>query len=146
MTIIEKTAIEQRHALLNKEISAKELLDLTYKNIEEKDEKIGAYNSLTKEYAYETARKVDEKIAKGEELPLMAGIPLALKDNMNLKGSYTTASSKILENFVSPYDATVVTKLKENLAIMEAGFAKMDMETLQENSGEIASLLEDLDK
>ncbi len=115
MTILEQTAVEQRKALLNKEISAKELLDLTYQKIEEKDELIGAYNSLTKEEAYETAKKVDEKIKLGEALPPMAGIPLGLKDNMNLKGSKTTASSKILENFVSPYDATVVTKLKENL-------------------------------
>ncbi len=115
MTIIEKTAVEQRQALLSKEIKAVELLDLTYEQIEKRDEEIGAYNSLTKEYAYETAKKVDEKIEKGEELPLMAGIPLALKDNMNMIGSYTTASSKILENYVSPYDATVVVKLKENL-------------------------------
>ena len=58
---------------------------------------------------------VDEKISKGEELPLLAGVPLALKDNMNLKGSKTTASSKILENFVSPYNATITNKLLNNL-------------------------------
>lgn len=70
---------------------------------------------MCKEQALETAKNVDEKIAKGEPLPPLAGIPLALKDNINLKDTKTTASSKILENFVSPYDATVSTKLKENL-------------------------------
>lgn len=113
--IIEKTASEQREALLNKEISAKELIEATYNRIEAVEDKIGAFNSLTKELAIETAKKVDEKIAKGEDLPLLAGIPLALKDNINLKDYKTTASSKILENFVSPYDATVTKKLKENL-------------------------------
>ncbi len=136
MSILEKTAAEQRKALLDKEISAKELLDLTYKKIEENDDKIGAYNCLTKEYAYETAKKVDEKIAHGETLPLMAGIPLALKDNMNLKGYKTTASSKILENFVSPYDATVTAKLKENLVpiVGKANLDEFAMGSSNENS------------
>ena len=66
---------------------------------------------MTEETALETAKKVDEKVAKGEELPLLAGVPLALKDNMNLVGSKTTASSKILENFVSKLeDVCVVEK------------------------------------
>lgn len=68
---------------------------------------------MTKDIALETAKKVDEKIAKGEELPLLAGIPLALKDNMNLKGSKTTASSKILENFVSPFNCNNQRKIVE---------------------------------
>ena len=100
---------------MNKEVSAVELINEEYKRIENIDAQIGAFNSLCKEQALETAKKVDEKIAKGEALPPLAGIPLALKDNINLKGTKTTASSKILENFVSPYDATVSLKLKENL-------------------------------
>ena len=95
---------------MNKEISAKELLDETYKRIEQVEPKVQSYNCLTKELAYETAKKVDEKISKGEQLPTLAGIPLALKDNMVIKDYPTTASSKILENFISPYDATVVKK------------------------------------
>ncbi len=113
--LLKKTASEQRKALLNKEISAVELVNAEYKRIEEVDEKLGAFNSLCKEQAIETAKEVDKKIAEGEILPPLAGIPLALKDNINLKGTKTTASSKILENFVSPYDATVSVKLKENL-------------------------------
>lgn len=113
--LLKKTAKEQREALLNKEISAVDLINAQYKRIEEVDEKLGAFNSLSKEQALETAKEVDKKIAAGEKLPPLAGIPLALKDNINLKDTKTTASSKILENFVSPYDATVSKKLKENL-------------------------------
>lgn len=123
--LIFKSASEQRKALLNKEISAKELLDLTYERIEVVEGKVDAFNSLTKNLAYETAAKVDEKIAKGEELPLLAGIPLALKDNIVSKNSLTTASSKILANFESPYDATIVQKLNENL-IPIVGKANLD--------------------
>ena len=103
--LLRKSAAEQSKALKNKEISAVELTNAAFERIDTIEEKIGAFNSLTKDTALETAKKVDEKIAKGEELPLLAGIPLALKDNMNLVGSRTTASSKILENFVSPFQA-----------------------------------------
>lgn len=115
MELLKKTAVEQHKALINKEISAKELVKASIERIEKLDETLGAFNSTTFDKALETASKVDEKIAKNEEIPILAGIPLALKDNMNLKGAKTTCSSKILENFVSPYDATVTTKLKENL-------------------------------
>lgn len=136
MELLKKTAVEQRKALLNKEISALELVEETFREIEKNDDKIGAYNSLTKEDAINCAKQVDEKIAKGENLPLMAGIPLALKDNMNMIGSKTTASSKILENFVSPFDATVTKKLKEN-HVPIIGKANMDefaMGSSNENS------------
>ena len=113
--LLKKTAAEQKKALLNKEISAVELVNAEYERIAQVDDKLGAFNSLCKEQAIETAKEVDKKIAAGEELPALAGIPLALKDNINLKDTKTTASSKILENFVSPYDATVVKKLKENM-------------------------------
>ena len=97
--LLKKSATEQRKALLNKEVSAMELVNAAYERIDEVEDRVKAFNSLTKEIALETAKKVDEKIAHNEELPLLAGIPLVLKDNMNLVGSKTTASSKILENF-----------------------------------------------
>ena len=134
--LITKSSKEQRKALLNKEVSAVELAEAVYNKINETDEKIGAYNSLTKDYAIETAKKVDEKIRNGEELAPLAGIPLALKDNINLKSYPTTASSKILANFVSPYDATVTKKLKTDL-IPIIGKANMDefaMGSSNENS------------
>lgn len=134
--LIFKTASEQQKALLNKEISAKELLDLTYERIEEVEGKVDSFNSLTKNLAYETAKKVDEKIAKGEKLPLLAGIPLALKDNMCTKDSLTTASSKILANFESPYNATIVEKLNQNLVpiVGKANLDEFAMGSSTENS------------
>lgn len=115
MELLEKTAVEQHKALVNKEVSAVELTQMAFERIKKTDEKLGAFNSLTEENALETAKKVDEKIAKGDSIPMLAGIPTALKDNMNMIGSYTTCSSKILENFISPYDATITVKMKENL-------------------------------
>lgn len=120
-----KTASEQREALLNKEISAVELVESSFNRIQEVESKVEAFNSLTKDLAIETAKKVDEKIKNGEPLPPLAGIPMTVKDNINTKGYKTTASSKILENFVSPYDATVVKKLHENL-IPIVGKANLD--------------------
>ncbi len=115
MELLEKTAVEQHKALVNKEVSAVELTKASIERIEKLDKTLGAFNSVTCDMALETAKKVDEKISKGETIPMLAGIPTALKDNMNAIGTKTTCSSKILENFVSPYDATITTKLKENL-------------------------------
>lgn len=134
--ILKSTAAQQRKALLSKEVSATELANATYEQINTTDEKLGAFNSLCKEQALETAKEVDKKIANNEELPALAGIPLGLKDNMNYKGSHTTASSKILKDFVSPYDATIVKKLKENF-IPIIGKTNMDefaMGSSNENS------------
>ena len=100
LELLKKSAIEQSKAIQNKEVSAVELTQASLDRIKSLDEKLGAFNSLTEDTAIETAKKVDEKVARGEELPLLAGVPLALKDNMNLVGSKTTASSKILENLV----------------------------------------------
>ena len=134
--LLRKSAAEQSKALKNKEISAVELTTAAFERIAEVDEKLGAFNSLTKETALETAKKVDEKISKGEELPLLAGVPLALKDNMNLIGSKTTASSKILENFVSPFNATVTEKLLNNLVpiVGKANLDEFAMGSSNENS------------
>jgi len=120
-----KTATELRKALLSKEISAKEILDESYKRIEQVDEKLNGFISLTKDLAYKTAKQVDEKLSINADLPPLAGIPLALKDNMCVKGTETTASSKILKGFVPPYDATIVKKLHENL-IPIVGKANLD--------------------
>ena len=136
LELLKKSAMEQSKALKNKEISAVELTKASLERIKAIDEKLGAFNSLTEEIALDTAKKVDEKIAKGEDLPLLAGVPLALKDNMNLIGSKTTASSKILENFVSPYNATATQKLLNNL-IPIVGKANLDefaMGSSNENS------------
>ena len=131
-----KTTGELRKALLKREISAKELVDASYNKIEEVDGELNAFISLTKESAYKTADEVDKKIKANSDLPPLAGIPMAIKDNMCMKGVRTTAASKILENFVSPYNATVLEKLEENL-IPIIGKTNMDefaMGSSSENS------------
>lgn len=134
--ILKKSAAEQSRMITNKEITATELTQAALDRINAVDDKLGAFNSTTGEIALETAKKVDDMVAKGEKLPLLAGVPLALKDNMNLIGSKTTASSKILENFVSPYNATVTQKLLDNY-IPIVGKANLDefaMGSSNENS------------
>ena len=134
--ILKKSAAEQARMVADKQVSATELTKAALDRISEADDKIGAFNSITDEIALNTAKKVDDMVAKGEELPLLAGVPLALKDNMNLIGSKTTASSKILENFVSPYNATVTQKLLDN-GIPIVGKANLDefaMGSSNENS------------
>jgi len=134
--LLKKSAAEQAKMIANKEVSAVELLNATFERINDVEDKVKAYNSLCKDLALETAKKVDEKISKGEELPLLAGVPLTLKDNMNYIGTKTTASSKILENFVSPYNATVTEKLINNM-IPIVGKANLDefaMGSSNENS------------
>ncbi len=134
--LLRKSAKEQSEALRNGEVSAVELTKASLNRIKNIDDKLGAFNSLTEETALNTAKKVDEKLAKGEKLPLLAGVPLALKDNMNLIGSKTTASSKILENFVSPYNATVTEKLLNNLVpiVGKANLDEFAMGSSNENS------------
>ena len=134
--LLKKSATEQSKAIKNKEVSAVELTQASLKRINELDGKLGCFNSLTEEIALETAKKVDEKIANGEELPLLAGVPLALKDNMNLIGSRTTASSKILENFVSPFNATITQKLLDNYVpiLGKANLDEFAMGSSNENS------------
>jgi len=134
--LLKKSATEQAKAIKNKEISAVELTKLALDRIKSLDDKLGAFNSLTEDTALETAKKVDDMVAKGEELPLLAGVPLALKDNMNLKGSKTTASSKILENFVSPFNATITQKLLDNCVpiLGKANLDEFAMGSSNENS------------
>ena len=134
--ILTKSAAEMSRMIANKEVSSVELTQASLDRITEIDDKIGAFNSTTGDIALETAKKVDDMVSKGEKLPLLAGVPLALKDNMNLIGSRTTASSKILENFVSPYNATVTQKLLDNY-IPIVGKANLDefaMGSSNENS------------
>lgn len=136
MELLKKTAVEQHKALVNKEVSALELTKASIERIEKLDPTLGCFNSTTFDSAIETAKKVDEKIARNEEIPMLAGVPTALKDNMNFIGSKTTCSSKMLENFVSPYDATITTKLKENLVpiLGKANLDEFAMGSSNENS------------
>lgn len=102
----------------NKEISCEEVVNYYIKNIKEKEENINAFISLQEEKALEKARNLDKKIAKGEKVGRLSGIPIAIKDNLCTNGVATTCASKMLEDFIPPYDATVIKKLEEEDAIL----------------------------
>jgi len=106
-------------------ITSLELTEKYFDSIKEKDDKILAYLTLNKDNALKSAQEVDDKIKKGEEIDLIAGIPMALKDNMCQKGVRTTAASKILDNYIAPYDATVVKKIKKE-GVVILGKTNMD--------------------
>lgn len=111
MNLVGKRVQELRSLLVKKEVSSLEILSAHLEHIEKNDSKVQAFNCLTIDLAKKQARKVDEMIAKGEPLPPLAGIPVAVKDNMCVPGYPTTCSSKILENFQPPYQSTAVTRL-----------------------------------
>jgi len=118
LSLYKKTAHELHQLLQSKEISALELTKNIFDRIDAKENEIGAYLEITKSQAEETAKIVDEKISRGEKISALEGIPCAIKDNICTKGIKTTCASKILENFVPPYDATVITKLKSQNPVL----------------------------
>lgn len=113
MRLYEKTASELSEMLKNKECSAVELCDDVLSRINEIENKIGTYVTVAEESAKENAQKVDKAIAAGEKLHPLAGIPIGIKDNISTKGIRTTCSSKMLENYVPPFDATVMNKIND---------------------------------
>lgn len=112
MRLYEKPAHVLHDMLVNKEITAVALTEDVLKRIDEVEGDVKAYLTITRDEALAQAKAVDEKIAKGETISFLEGIPGAIKDNICTKGIKTTCASKILEHFVPPYDATVMTKIK----------------------------------
>ncbi len=112
MKLYEKTASELSEMLRNKECSAVEILRDVNDRINAVEDKVGAYVTIN-EKAEESAKKVDEAIARGDKLHPLAGIPIGIKDNISTKGLRTTCSSRMLENYVPPFNATVIDKLNE---------------------------------
>jgi len=108
------TAHEAIDLIKKKEVKCQEVVESVLERIKQVEDKVKSYITITEEQALENAKKIDEKIAKGEQVGSLYGLPIALKDNLCTDGIKTTCASKILYNFVPPYDATVVKKLKEN--------------------------------
>lgn len=125
LNLYEKTASELSSMLKSKEISSVELTESVFDRIESVEDKVNAYVTLNKEQALETAKAVDEKRANGEELSPLAGIPMGIKDNISTKGLRTTCASKMLENYVPPFNATVMNKLNDAGAVI-TGKLNMD--------------------
>jgi aspartyl-tRNA(Asn)/glutamyl-tRNA(Gln) amidotransferase subunit A len=111
--------------LINRKTSAVEIAKSVFQQIDKIESVIHSYITLTKENAFETAEKVDKKIASGENISPLTGIPMAIKDVMCTKGILTSCGSKILSNFIAPYDATAVKKLKDQDVVI-IGKANMD--------------------
>ena len=109
---------ELHQKLVTKERSAVEITNEALAQIAKLEPKVHAFLSVTADLALETAKKVDAKIAAGEEIGLLEGIPIGIKDNMCTKGIKTTCASQILANFVPPYESTVTQKLKDAGAVM----------------------------
>ena len=105
-------------ALLAKRISAREIVGEFYTEIDRRNPELNAYLTLSPERAYSQADRVDAAVARGEKLPALAGVPVAIKDVISTSGVRTTCGSKILESYVPPYDATAVTRLEKAGAVV----------------------------
>lgn len=111
------TIVQAHEGLVKKEFSALELTKAFLDKIEDLDKKLSAFITVTQDLALSQAKKVDDLISQGVKIPVLSGIPLAVKDNMMIEGVRCTAASKILENYIAPYDATVIKKLKSQGAV-----------------------------
>ena len=113
MEIQKLTAVSLGKKIKEKEISVREALDAVFAQIDQTEGRYHAYVTLDKEGAYKQADAVQEKIDKGELTGALAGVPVAIKDNMCTKGVLTTCSSKILENYIPTYTASAVQNLTD---------------------------------
>ncbi|MGZ3773718.1 MAG: Asp-tRNA(Asn)/Glu-tRNA(Gln) amidotransferase subunit GatA [Pseudobdellovibrionaceae bacterium] len=124
MELTHATLTEIADAVKQKKISAKEVTQHFQKRIEVLDGKLNSFSSKN-EHALKDAEKIDGRIAKGEDVGLLAGVPFGIKEMFCTKGLKTTAGSKILENFIPPYDSTAVARLK-NAGIVILGKLNQD--------------------
>jgi len=125
MELYDLTVHEIREKIKSKEVTIREVLDSVYSRIDSVENKIKAYITLTKEYAYVRADMLQNKLDSGEDIGILGGVPIAIKDNICIKDVKTTCASKMLENFVPFYDATVIERLEASGAII-IGKTNMD--------------------
>lgn len=125
MNLYEKSAYELSGMLKNKQTSSVEITKSVFDRIESVEEKVDSYVTLNKENALKKAEEVDQKLSNGDVLSPLAGIPIGIKDNISTKGLKTTCSSKMLENYIPPFNATVVDKIN-NADMVITGKLNMD--------------------
>jgi aspartyl-tRNA(Asn)/glutamyl-tRNA(Gln) amidotransferase subunit A len=132
----EMTILELRHLLDNREVSVRDILDDVYGRIDEVEGKVKAFISVTKDEAYRMAEDAQAAIISNR-MSLLTGIPIAVKDNMCTKGILTTCASKILHNFIPPYESTVTGKLKDQkyCLVGKTNLDEFAMGSSTENSG-----------
>ena len=125
MNIVDLTVHELQEKLKKNELSVTEITNAYCDRVEEKEPEVEAFVTTYLEEAKKQAKEVEDKIRSGEITGALAGIPIGIKDNMCMKGTKTTCSSKMLEDFVAPYSATVIEKLEEE-NIISLGKLNMD--------------------
>ncbi|MFH1187816.1 MAG: Asp-tRNA(Asn)/Glu-tRNA(Gln) amidotransferase subunit GatA [bacterium] len=113
MKLNELTIKSAHNGLCKKEFSCVEITKACLDEIKKTDKKLNAFIAITEEEAIKEAQKIDKKIKNGEKIKILEGVPCSLKDVFCAKGIKTTAASKILENYIPPFDATAVEKLKK---------------------------------
>jgi aspartyl-tRNA(Asn)/glutamyl-tRNA(Gln) amidotransferase subunit A len=116
--LITLTIDAARSAVQARKTTAASLAQAFYSRIEKDDSRIGAYLTLSKDRALQQAERMDSLAAKGEELPPLGGVPVAIKDVMVTRGVRTTAGSKILDNYIPPYDCTAVARMEAAGAVV----------------------------
>jgi len=129
-------AHELKELINKKEVKVQEITNSFLNRIDNVDDKVGAYLYVAKEEAQSKAKEIDDKISRGESIGALGGVPIAIKDNISVKGMQNTCASKILERYVAPYDAHIVEKLKKEDAVI-LGKLNMDefaMGSSNENS------------
>lgn len=136
MNIASLTIDSVRQGLQDKQFSAVELTRQAIEFAEKENPKTNALITFSSERAMETAERIDQTIARGEELPELAGVPVAVKDVIVTKGLRTTCASKLLEHFVPPYDATAVIRLEQagGIILGKANCDEFAMGSSNENS------------
>ena len=125
MEITELTVHELQEKLKNKELTVSEITKAYVDRINEKEKDVNAFITLLTDEAVDKAKDIEEKINNGELNSELAGIPIGIKDNICTKGIKTTCASKMLENFVSPYDATIMEKINSE-GMINLGKLNMD--------------------
>ena len=118
MDLNQLTIDAARSIIQERKTTSMALVESHYERIQKEDSAIGAFLTLTKERAMEQADRIDRMAAEGKPLPPLGGVPVAIKDVMCTRGVRTTAGSKILENFVPPYDCTAVARLEAAGAVV----------------------------
>ena len=136
MSLFDRKVSELHVLLQNKEITVSDLVDESYKRIQEVDDKVQAFLTLDEENARNAAKKLDEKLGTDESKGLLFGMPIGVKDNIVTKDLRTTCASKILENFDPIYNATVVDQLHkaETITIGKLNMDEFAMGSSTENS------------
>ncbi len=119
------SAQEIKQKILSQELKVEEVVQIVLERIREVEEKVNAFVTVCEKEAFQKAKEVDKKIVEGRKVGLLAGIPVAVKDNISTRNIRTTCSSKILENYVPPFNATVVEKILAEDAVI-IGKTNMD--------------------